>query len=587
MIRKVKTSAKIFESDPVKIQSTVLHTLNKVADIVGSTLGPGGRVCLVESDYPGIPNKITKDGVTVFKALGASNAYSHVLIEAARDAAQRTATEAGDGTTTATILASALVNYIYEYCEANPKMSPQKIARDISKIVRDDLVGYIRSRAIKIGEENKDLVKMVAKVSANGDTDMADAVISAFELIGYSSSAHVTIRESTGPYGYEVGLIEGFPIPMGLEESMGKFFNVFVNDQSNQRCYLEKPVFILYDGVLNDFTTIEALVGEIGRQWQSAESEVKNVVVFANGFSDAVINILAYNFPNPNTINVIPMVTPKAGFINAQTHILNDIAAFTGAKVFGLKDKISEAKISDLGKNMEYFEAYRFRSTVVGSPEELNVQVRVDQLKNQRKAPESIAEGIWLDERIGKLTNGIVKLTIFGGSNGELKEAHDRCEDAICAARNALSNGALPGGCRITIDMALKVLRSEYPEHVKDVLFPSLMAPIQKLLENAGYSEEEVDDRITRLVEEPDMVYDVEKQVFGKAEELGVFDSVGAVEESLKNAVSIATVMGCLGGMVVYPRDAQMEREEAGQDAEFRRIAENPEAYTNEANSRA
>jgi chaperonin GroEL (HSP60 family) len=359
-----------------------------------------------------------------------------------------------------------------------------------------------------------------------------------------------------------------------------------VNDQANQRCYLENPLFIIYDGVLNDFSTVEALVGEIGRQWQNAEAEKKNVVIFANGFSDSVINILAYNFPNPNTINVVPMVTPKAGFINAQTHILHDLSAFTGAKVFGLKDKISEAKIIDLGQGMEYFEAYRFRSTIVGSPEELNVQVRVEALKNQRKAPESVAEGMWLDERIGKLTNGIVKLTIFGGSNGELKEAHDRCEDAICAARNAIANGVLEGGCRVTIDLAMEILRTDYPDHVKDVLFPALMAPIQKLLENAGYSDEEIDDKIKALIDNPSMVYDVEKQEFGNAEELGLFDSVGAVEESLKNAVSIATVMGCLGGMVVYPRDSQMEREEAGQDAEFRRIAENPEGFTNEANSR-
>lgn len=586
MIKKAKSSAKIFESDPTKIRNAVLHTMNRISSIVGSTLGPSGRVVLIEPDYDALGNKITKDGVTVFRSLGANDAFSHLLIETARDAAQRTASEAGDGTTTATILAAALMNNLYEYCDKNPKISPQKITRDIGKVVRTDLVNYIQERAIKITPENQDLVRLVAKVSANGDDDMADAVIKAFETIGYSESAHVTIREQTGAYGYDVSLIEGFPITIGLEESMGKFFNTFVNDQANQRCYLENPLFLLYDGVVNDLVTFDAILADIGQKYIEAKIEQKNIVIFAHGFSDIVISTLAYNFANPQTINVVPMVTPKAGFINAQSHLVADLSAFTGAKVFGIKDKIAEATMEDMGKGVEYFEAYRFRTSIVGNPDDLNIEVRVDQLKNQRKAPESIAEGMWLDERIGKLTSGIVKLTISGGSNGELKEAHDRCEDAICASRNAIAKGCLPGGCRITIDMALEILKGDYPEHVQDVLFPTLMTPIQRLLENAGYNGDEIQQITDHLIDNPEDVYDVENGVMGKSEELGIFDSVGAVEESLKNAVSIASVLGTLGGIVVFPRDNQFDREEGAQDSEFKRVIDSPHSYANESTDR-
>ena len=588
-IRKAKTSPKHFISDPEKLENLVISTMNKVAEIVGSTLGPGGKNTLIESDIPGIPNKNTKDGVTVFKSLGASNSYEHIIIEQARDAAQRTATEAGDGTTTATILSAAMIENLYAFCRQNRRFSPQKVARDVSKTVRDKLVPKIRERGIKISIEdnNLHLLKLVAKVSANGDEDMAEAVIKAFELLGYGENSHVTIKELSGQYEYEVSLIEGLPIPIGYEESIGKFHQVFINDPGNQRTFLENPKFLLYDGQLGDIVTIQNITEQLGIKYNEGDADYKNLVIFAHGFSDSVLTALAYNFADPNTINVVPMVTPKAMFINSQTHFLNDLAAFTGARVFGMKDRVAEATLNDLGSGMTQFEAYRFRSTVVGDPDPTNIELRAEELSNQKKFAESKAELMWLEERIGKLTSGIAKLTIFGGSNGELKEAHDRCEDAVCAVRAAISKGALPGGSRTLLDLFLYVKDAEdIQKHVKEVLLPSLLKPIDKLLENAGYNKDESIEIVNKLMSNPDLVYDIENQKFGSAYELGLFDSLSAVEESLKNAASIATVMGTLGGIVVYPRDNEFERSEAAADAEFQRIIDNPTAFTNEANDR-
>lgn len=587
MIRKVKTSAKIFESDPARLRRLVLSTMDKIARIVGATLGPGGRNVLVESDYPGIPNKNTKDGVTVFSSLGSSGSYEHLIIEQARDAARRTATEAGDGTTTATILSNALVQNLYSFTDRDKKYSPQKAAREMSKIVRERLVPMIREKAIKIDMENRDLLRMVAKVSANGDEDMANAVIQAFELIGYGDSSHVTIKELSGPYGYEVGLIEGFPVAMGYEESIGKFHTAFINDQGNQRCYLEKPLFLLFDGQIIDLVMIQEVLERIGQEYANGNSDFKNLVIFAHGFSENVLTNLAYNFANPNTINVVPMVTPMAQFKNSQLHFLNDLAAFTGAKVFSMTNKVNEAQPSDLGRDMETFEAYRFRSTVVGNSDSVNIEVRADELKKMKSNSESTAEKIWLEERLGKLTNGIAKLTIYGGSSGELKEAHDRCEDAVCAVRSAISKGALAGGCRTLIDLATSLQMDENAGPVAhNILVPALMAPAYRLLENAGYTGEEISQIIEGLIIDPNVVYDLENHVFGKAEELGIFDSAPAVEEALKNATSIATVMGTIGGVVAYPRDDKFEREEAAAEQEFEKATSSPELYINEANVR-
>jgi chaperonin GroEL len=586
--RKAKTAPKIFETNQKFIKNKVLSTMGRVADAVGRTMGPGGRNVLIESDYPGIPNKNTKDGVTVFKSLGAVDAYEHLIIEQARDVAQRTATEAGDGTTTATVLAHSIIANLFAFCEQHPKYSPQRAARRISKVTREVLVPFVKSRSIAVTEDNKHLLKMVAKISANGDEDMANAVIQAFEEIGYGDASHVTIRELSGSPGYKVERIDGFPIPIGYEDSIGKFHTAFINDQANLRCYLEKPLFLLFDGVINDLVTISPLLNSIGEKYVAGDADFKNVVIFAHGFSEAVLTQFAFNFADPNTINVLPVVTPMAQYVNSQMQFLHDMAAFTGAKVFGLKDQLGTATVSDLGSNMESFECYRFRSTVIGDPDPVNVEVRADQLKQMKENAESQAEAGWLEERLGKITNGIAKLTIYGGSNGELKEAHDRCEDAVCAVRSAIGHGALPGGCRLSIDMALKLGQElEEGDPARDVLMASLLSLPSRLLDNAGYHAEEIQSILEKLISDPELVYDIENEKFGKAEELGLFDATKAVSESLSNAVSIASVLGTMGGLVCHPRDAEYERSEARADSEYMRAVDNPNQFTNEANERA
>lgn len=586
--RKAKTSPKIFVFENEDLKNIVLKTLKAASEIVSSTLGPGGKNCLIESDYPGLPNINTKDGVTVLKSLGAIDSYEHLILEQVRDVAQRTASEAGDGTTTATLLAYNIVLNLFSFCKKNPKYSPQKATRRIAKVTNEILLPFIESKTIKISEDNKHLLKMVAQISANGDSEMAEAVIKAFEEIGYGDSSHVTIRELSGKKSYLVERIDGFPITMGFEESIGKLHTAFINDTANQRCYLEKPLFLLYDGHVNDLVMFLPIMEGLGKKYvEEGNSDYKNLVIFSHGFSENVLTQLAFNFSNPNTLNVLPIITPMAQFLNSQTHFLHDLSAFTGAKVFGLKDQVSTATLNDLGRGMESFEAYRFRSTVIGDPDPVNVEVRAEDLKTMLKNAESQAEKVLLEERIGKITNGIAKLTIFGGSNGELKEAHDRCEDAVCAVRSAISYGAVPGGCRLAIDMAIKLMK-ELPENdpAREVLVPSLFALPNKLLDNAGYNEEEMETIITTLINDTNTVYDVENQNFGKAEDLGLFDAAKAVSESLSNAVSIAGILGTMGGIVAHPRDAEFERSEAKADSEFMRTVENPNQFENEANNR-
>lgn len=568
--RKAKTTPKVFLSDQEKLKELVLGTLKRVSDIVGRTMGPNGRVVLLESDMPGVEDNITKDGVSVFQSLGANSAYEHAIIQMARAAAKRTSDTAGDGTTTATVLSYSIIENLYAFCEKNPKFSPQKAVREINKALRTILVPYIHSRVTKISiDDTQNLARSVAKVSANGDDEIADAVIGAFRAVGFGESSHVTIRQQTGEPHYEVKLIEGFPLPIGYEESVGRLHSTFINDHGQQRVYLNKPCFILFDGQMNDLGPLYPLFDKLNHMvTKEGKNEYKNIVLVAHGFSESALSQLVINWAEAGTLNVVPLRTPMAQFLNSQTHYLYDLSAFTGAKVFGLKDPIQKITSDDLGSGMQDIEIHRFRTSIVGDPDPTNIEVRAEDLQTQLEAAESIAEKTWLQERIGIVTNGIARLTIFGGSSGELKEKHDRVEDAVLSCRSALAHGALPGGCRIAIDMALLLCEQvEAGNPAREVLVQSLLSLPHRLLDNAGYDSEGIKAVINRLIENTNEVYDIENGVFGDAFELGLFDSTKAVEESLCNAISIASVLGTMGGIVVSPRDSVFEREEAGLDA--------------------
>jgi chaperonin GroEL len=445
----------------------------------------------------------------------------------------------------------------------------------------------LKALLLKSTEKTRDLLEKVATVSANGDTDMAKAVMEAFEITGFSSSSHVTIQELSGPSGqYDVSLVEGFPIDKGYEESIGKFHPAFINDQANQRVVLDKPLFILFDGKINDYAQINAQLQAIGGAYVEGRSEFKNVVIVAHGFSEQVLNILSFNFPNPGTINIVPLKAPFSQLANSELHFLMDLSAFTGSKIFDMQNSLADFSEDDWGENVEKVEIYRFRTTIVGNPDETNIEVRADEIKTQMEQSESKIEKILLEERLGKLTSGIAQLKLFGSSTGELKEKADRAEDAVCAVRASINHGCLPGGCRVLVNLGLKM--NELDDDVaRQVIVPSLFAPFYRLLENAGYSDEEMEEVLNMMISNNKNVYDIENAKFGDPKKLGIFDAALAVKQALVNAVSISSVMGTLGGIVAFPRDGELERTEAKAEKDFQRTLDNADNFTNEANERA
>ncbi len=569
--RKVKTSAKIIKYDQKEIIPIVLSTMKMIADTVGSTFGPGGKNVIIESTLPGLPNINTKDGVTVFRHLGHIDPTCHLLIEQARDAAVRTASEAGDGTTTATILSEAIVRHMYGYCGSNPKVSPQKVMRTVREVVSKHIEPLLIEASQPVTIENQDMLRKVATISANGDKEMADAVIKAFNLVGFGENSHVTIQELNGPEGYEVELIDGYPIQIGYEDSCRNYYNAFINDRANNCARLEKPVFLLFDGQIRDIQSVQMLLEAVGRAWQERDYN-HNVVLVAHGFSEQVLQDLMMNFMSKETINVFPLRTPMSQVANSQNQFLHDLAAFTGASILDpVNNKPSKVdNLDSLGSGMSLFEAHRFRANIVGIPDPDLVEIRADELEQNIKNADSEIEKSLLEERLGKLTKGIAKLKIYAATSGDLKERHDRCEDAVCAVRGSLRDGVLPGGCRMWLTLA-KILQTseEFPPEASYVLSSAMLETFAKMMSNAGYSNDEIGIISTKLFTDDNIVYDVENQKYGDPFELGILDSTPAIVQAIRNATSIATILGTLGATICFPRDNDLERMESIENNHF------------------
>ena len=602
--KKSKSVAKTITVKGPGLSKIVLDTLKTVSDIVGATLGPGGRQVLIERQEFNMGPICTKDGVTVFRSLGFRDATKQCIMESARDAAVKTASEAGDGTTTATILAEAITRLINEYCTTNRRSSPQKVVRQLETAFRDVIEPTIKALSIKVDSttsEGQHLLKSIAKVSANGDEDLAVAVMRCFNLVG--DAGNVSITELSGPSSYEVTSINGYPIPIGYEDCCAKFSPKFINNAGAQTCSLEDPVFVLYNGSLSEVQTAYALLSKVGDKFleliQGDQTEYRhhNVIFVAAGFSETVLATFSAGFSIPNALKIFPLVIPKSPMPNYQSQFLSDLSAVTGANVFDpISKPLDTGTLEDLGPGLIVngtpgsFEATRFRCSVIGRASELGEEYetrlldQISVIESLLEKPESELDKLLLQERLGKITGGIAKLVVVGASNGELKEKRDRAEDAVCAVRGAIKHGCLPGGGWALLKV-ISLLDSANPV-IREVLKPALLEPPMRLLFNCGLNVEEaqavLNPILMALKESKTLVYDCMNSVHGDAIELGILDSTQAVLESLRSSISIASLLGTLGGASVFERDSEFERTEASSIADFVRSA----SGDSEANSR-
>ena len=598
---KSKSAAKLVVPKSDYLEQQKLNTMAVIAKIVGGTLGPGGHPVLIERQEYNLPPLVTKDGVTVFRSLGFQDAIQHSILEASRDASVRTAQEAGDGTTTATILSEALVRFTTGFCQQNPTIPPVRVIKIIQNLYKQKILPTIEKLTVPCDfdtDEGKKRLFNVAKLSANGDAELADAVLKCYEITG--DAGNVTILESSGNTACEVEKIEGYPILSGYEESCAKFYPAFINDPATQRVILDNPIFILYFGRLNDFQTCVDLLDRIQTSHDSNYLDAHNVVFIATGFSESVLASFASIFPMPRNIKIFPLVIPKTAVLNSERHFLDDIAAVTGSEIFDpVTRPLTEANLEDLGNlikveemingtpvdqyktlGVKVFECARYRSSIIGHCDEEILLKRVQEVESAIPNAESEYDAKYLAERLGKLTEGIAKLKVIGSSNGELKERRDRAEDAVCAVRGAIAHGALIGGGWTIIRLASELQEGENDpittKIISEIITPSFLTVVQVLFSNAGLDISNQDAKVKKSIKagNPEKAYvtDCSTGETVKALEAGILDSTPALREAIKNAISIATLLGTLGGCVVFPRDYKAELKEAADANEFEKM---------------
>jgi len=613
-IAKSKTAAKTVTYQEDRLKKIVLDTVKFASDIVGGTLGPNGKIVLIERQE-NLPPYTTKDGITTFNSLALSDSTAQAILEAARDSSSKTNVEAGDGTTTATILVEALIRLGFDYLHKHPHLSSQKVMRELENALNDIIIPFIAENSIKVTTDNsKDLLRKVALISTNNDAEMSKAVLECFDQVGYNGN--ITIAETSGVSGFEVEKVEGFPIARGFEDTCGRFIEEFVNDKGNYRTILERPRFLLYNGKINTMSTIIPAIERIGQAYELAMQNNQkfspNVVIAAHHFSEDVLAQLAYNFKDPTSLNILPLKTVMTVQANSPYHFLLDTAAFTGATVFDPLSKPLEGfEIKDLGLDvMEVFEYYRYKSLILGQPDEFLVITRSEELEKQAEQAESSLDAEILRERLAILTGGIARLKVKGSSEAELKEKRHRVEDAVAAIKGALKFGVLPGCAKTLLALADVIHSSDTSDAVKAIMPLAFVAPFERIMTNGGHNKKEIGDIATGMtytitfeesiqdatILEPNIfkrfwkwilgkptskvvrvpvqqtiafrrpfwhTYDALNYKYGDGIEIGVVDSASAVLMSIKNSLSVAKMLMGLSGIVVFKRDHELDSNES------------------------
>lgn len=534
-----KSKTKQIVSDKKAIRDVVSKTIEDMANIVGSTMGPGGSPVLIERD--GMAPLVTKDGVTVARSLGVADASANIIVDACKEICINTAKEAGDGTTTAIVLGGALVKHGQHLLSSNPKYNPQRMINELQEAYNSIIVPFLRDSSVKV--ETEDQLKYVATISANGDKHIAESVVQAVMAAGDNGT--VLINESQGGRVY-VENIEGYVITTGLKEH-GQIGPIFINDRANQQVKMDNGYVVLYDGSLNDLKVpgiIQDVVSDNGF------SDGTPIVVIAHSFADSVLE--AFAKATKGGISVIPVKTPRSGLPNGASMFLYDMAAYTGGTVF------DAATVGDLDEDgLGHFESAKvnmYETFIIGKPNEEAINDRIQELKSIHDAAFSELDRSHIRAAMAKLTGGVSTIHVGGSSDLEIREKKDRVEDAVEAVRSAIAEGIVPGGCYMHLQL-IDVLDKHVDKKPSwAILINALRAPFNLLISNCGEDAQEVLSNMPK-----NLVFDANEHKYVNPYEAGIIEPTKVVRCSIGNAISVASLLTTLGGIVVVPRDVNLE----------------------------
>ena len=493
--------------------------IDTLANAVKVTLGPKGRNVIIEKKF-GAPH-ITKDGVTVAKEVELADAYQNTGAQLVKEVASKTGDDAGDGTTTATVLAQAIVAEGLKNVTAGA--SPMDIKRGIDKAVAK-VVDSIKGQAETVGD-NYDKIEQVASVSANNDPVIGKLIADAMRKV--SKDGVITIEEAKGT-DTTIGVVEGMQFDRGYLSAY------FVTNTEKMECEMEKPYILIYDkkiSNLKDFLPILEPAVQTGRP----------LLVIAEDVDSEALTTLVVNRLR-SQLKICAVKAP--GFGDRRKEMLEDIAVLTGGVVISEEKglKLEQATIEMLGTADKVTVSKDNTTIVNGAGDKENIKERCEQIKAQIVATKSDYDKEKLQERLAKLSGGVAVLYVGAASEVEMKEKKDRVDDAFRATRAAIEEGIVPGG-GVAYIRALDALEGFKGDNVDettgiDIIKRAIEEPLRQIVANAGKEGAVVVQKVREG--KADFGYNARTDVYENLHAAGVVDPAKVTRVALENAASIA-----------------------------------------------
>ena len=493
--------------------------VDALANAVKVTLGPKGRNVIIEKKF-GAPH-ITKDGVTVAKEIELADPYQNTGAQLVKEVASKTGDDAGDGTTTATVLAQAIVAEGLKNVTAGA--SPMDIKRGIDKAVAK-VVESIKAQAETVGD-NYDKIEQVATVSANNDPVIGKLIADAMRKV--SKDGVITIEEAKGT-DTTIGVVEGMQFDRGYLSAY------FVTNTEKMECEMEKPYILIYDkkiSNLKDFLPILEPAVQTGRP----------LLVIAEDVDSEALTTLVVNRLR-SQLKICAVKAP--GFGDRRKEMLEDIAVLTGGVVISEEKglKLEQATIEMLG-TADKITVSKDNTTIVnGAGDKQNIKERCEQIKAQIAATKSDYDKEKLQERLAKLSGGVAVLYVGAASEVEMKEKKDRVDDALRATRAAIEEGIVPGG-GVAYIRALDALEGFKGDNIDettgvDIIKRAIEEPLRQIVANAGKEGAVVVQKVREG--KGDFGYNARTDVYENLHAAGVVDPAKVARVALENAASIA-----------------------------------------------
>ena len=493
--------------------------VDQLANAVKVTLGPKGRNVVLEKKY-GSP-QITKDGVTVAKEVELEDKFENTGAQLVKSVASKTGDDAGDGTTTATVLAQAIINEGLKNVAAGA--NPMDLKRGIDKAV-DKVVAYIKQNAEVVGD-NYDKIEQVATVSANNDPEIGKLLADAMRKV--SKDGVITIEESK-TRDTSIGMVEG------MQFDRGYLSGYFVTDTDKMECVMENPYILIYDKKISNLKEFLPVL-------QPAAESGRPLLVIAEDVDSEALTTLVVNRLRGG-LKTCAVKAP--GFGDRRKAMLEDIAVLTGGVVVSEEKglKLEQTTLEMLGTAKKVTVSKDNTTVVDGAGSKENIEARVAQIKNEIANSTSSYDKEKLQERLAKLAGGVAVLYVGANSEVEMKEKKDRVDDALCATRAAIEEGVVLGGgtTYIRAQQELVDLKSDNADEQTgiNIVCRAIEEPLRQIVFNAGLEGAVIVNKVRES--KGDNGYNARKDVYEDLRAAGVIDPAKVARVALENAASIA-----------------------------------------------